>query len=284
MAEEIVYRRFSDWLYEDIPLWDITSEIIPPEAVCEAVIVAKEDGVAACCEDIASILEKMGFEVKVLKKNGEEFRRGEHIVWIRGNMRKLMGIERLMLNILSQTFGVATLTKAFIEKAKRINPNTRIAATRKVKPGFQYFEKKAIAAVGGDPHRLNLSDMILIKENHLKYFNSVREAVRKAREIASFTGKIEVEVSSSDEAVEAVEAGADIIMLDNCEPEKVKRAIEMLEKRGYRSRVLIEVSGGIRLENLDDYVKTGVDVISSGELTHSAKAIDISLEVVRILK
>jgi nicotinate-nucleotide pyrophosphorylase (carboxylating) len=247
-------------------------------------VIAKEDGVAACCEDLLPILEKMGFTAKVLKKSGEEFKSGEQIMWIKGNMRKLMEIERLLLNILSQTFGVATLTRMFVEKARRINPNVKIAATRKVKPGFQYFEKKAIMAAGGDTHRLNLSDMILIKENHLKYFKSVSEAVKKARELASFSKKIEVEVDSAEDAVEAAEAGADIVMLDNCEPEKAKRAIELLREKGLRNRVLVEVSGGVRLDNLEEYVKAGPDVISSGELTHSARFIDISLEVTKVGK
>ncbi|MEM2488014.1 MAG: carboxylating nicotinate-nucleotide diphosphorylase [Thermoproteota archaeon] len=282
MAEEMIFKKFTEWLSEDIPFWDLTSELIPPNVSCEAVIIAKEEGVSACCEDIAPVLKKMGFEARILKKSGEEFKAGEQVMWIKGDMRRLLSIERLLLNILSQTFGVATLTKKFIEKARKLDPNVRIAATRKVKPGFQYFEKRAIAAVGGDTHRLNLSDMILIKENHLKYFGSVSEAVRKAKEAASFSSKIEVEVSNAEEAVEAAEAGADIIMLDNCTPEKVENAIKMLEQNGLRNKVLVEVSGGIKLENLEDYVKTGADIISSGELTHSAKIIDISLEVVKV--
>jgi nicotinate-nucleotide pyrophosphorylase (carboxylating) len=284
LVEEVVFKKFIEWLCEDVPYWDVTSEIIPPEVTCEAVVIAKENGVAACCEDLALILEKIGFTVRVLKKSGEEFRKMDQIMWIKGNMRRLMEIERLLLNILSQAFGVATLTRAFVEKARRISPNVKIAATRKVKPGFQYFEKKAIAAAGGDTHRLNLSDMILIKENHLKYFNSVGEAVKKAREIASFSKKIEVEVAEAEDAVEAAEAGADIIMLDNCTPERARRTIEMLREKGLRDKVLIEVSGGVKLENLEEYVETGPDIISSGELTHSAKAIDISLEVTRVEK
>ncbi|MEM2275865.1 MAG: carboxylating nicotinate-nucleotide diphosphorylase [Thermoproteota archaeon] len=284
MAEEIVFKKFAEWLAEDIPFWDLTSELIPPDVSCEAVVIAKEEGVSACCEDVAPVLEKMGFKVMVLKKSGEEFKAGDQIMRIKGNMRKLLSVERLLLNILSQSFGVATLAKKFIEKARMLNPNVRIAATRKVKPGFQYFEKKAIAAVGGDTHRLNLSDMILIKENHLKYFNSVSKAVRKAKEAASFSSKIEVEVSSAEEAVEAAEAGADIIMLDNCTPDKVRKAIEMLEHKGLRNRVLVEVSGGIKLDNLEEYVKAGPDIISSGELTHSVRIIDISLEVTRVEK
>jgi len=284
LGEEIIFRKFSEWLAEDIPFWDVTSEIIPPRVLCEAVVMAKEDGVSACCEDMAPILEKMGFTVKVLKKSGEEFRKGDQIIWIKGDMRKLMGIERLLLNILSHVFGVATLTRAFVEKARKINPNVRIAATRKVKPGFQYFEKKAIKAAGGDTHRLSLSDMILIKENHLKYFDSIGEAVRRARELASFSKKIEVEVTDAEEAVEAVEAGADIVMLDNCTPEKVRIAIEKLREKGLRNRVLVEVSGGIKFENLEEYVEAGPDIISSGELTHSARAVDVSLEVTRVEK
>ncbi len=284
MVEEIVSRKFVEWLAEDVPFWDVTSEIIPPEVSCEAVVMAKEDGVAACCEDLVPVLEKMGFTVRVLKKSGEAFKRGEQIMWVKGNMRRLMEIERLLLNILSQAFGVATLTRDFVEKARMIKPNVKIAATRKVKPGFQYFEKRAIAAAGGDTHRLNLSDMILIKENHLKCFNSVSEAVKKARELVSFSKKIEVEVVGAEEAIEAAEAGADIIMLDNCTPEKVRRIIETLRRKALRSKVLVEASGGVRLENLEEYVEAGPDIISSGELTHSAKAVDISLEVTKVEK
>lgn len=282
MAEEIVFKKFLEWLAEDVPYWDITSEILHPKTSCEAAVIAKEDGVAACCEDFLPVLERMGFKVRVFKWSGEEFKKGEQIMWIKGNMRKLMSIERLLLNILSQTFGVATLTKFFVEKAKRINPAVKIAATRKVNPGFQYFEKKAILAAGGDTHRLNLSDMVLIKENHLKCFKSIKEAVEIAKRLTSFSKKVEVEVTSAKEAVEAVEAGSDIVMLDNCTPEKAREAIEVLKKMGLRERVLVEVSGGIRLENLEEYVKAGPDIISSGELTHSARCIDISLEVVKV--
>jgi len=284
VVEEIVYCKFLEWLAEDIPFWDATSELLPENISCKAVVLAKEDGVAACTEEIAYILQRLGLEVAVLKKSGEEFRLGEILLEIKGNMRKVLSAERLVLNILSHTCGIATATRRLVEKVKKISPRTRIAATRKTLPGLRYFEKKAVEAGGGDTHRLSLSDMILIKDNHLKYFKSVKSAVEKAKEKNSFYRKIEVEVSNLNEAIEAAEAGADIVMLDNFTPEEVAETIKVLEEKGLRNRVLIEVSGGVTEENIVEYAKAQPDVISLGILTHSAKAVDLSLEVTGVWK
>ena len=282
MAEELAYRRMLEWLAEDIPFWDVTSELIPEGCKCHAAIIAKEPGVAACVEEVAYFLRRMGFEVEVRVRSGEEFRRGDHILEVRGEMRRLLQVERLVLNILSHACGVATATRRAVEAARRANPRVRVAATRKTLPGLRYFEKRAVEAGGGDTHRLSLSDMILVKDNHLKYFKSVREAVEAARRAASFARKVEVEVSSPEEAVEAARAGADVVMLDNFTVEEVERAVRMLEREGLRSRVVVEVSGGVTLDNLEDYARAGPDVISMGSLTHSARAIDLSLEVLRV--
>ncbi|RLF04027.1 MAG: carboxylating nicotinate-nucleotide diphosphorylase [Thermoprotei archaeon] len=271
-----------EWLAEDIPFWDVTSELIPEGCKCHAAIIAKEPGVAACVEEVAYFLRRMGFEVEVRVRSGEEFRRGDHILEVRGEMRRLLQVERLVLNILSHACGVATATRRAVEAARRANPRVRVAATRKTLPGLRYFEKRAVEAGGGDTHRLSLSDMILVKDNHLKYFKSVREAVEAARRAASFARKVEVEVSSPEEAVEAARAGADVVMLDNFTVEEVERAVRMLEREGLRSRVVVEVSGGVTLDNLEDYARAGPDVISMGSLTHSARAIDLSLEVLRV--
>jgi len=282
VAEELAYRRMLEWLAEDIPFWDVTSELIPEGCKCHAAIIAKEPGVAACVEEVAYFLRRMGFEVEVRVRSGEEFRRGDHILEVRGEMRRLLQVERLVLNILSHACGVATATRRAVEAARRANPRVRVAATRKTLPGLRYFEKRAVEAGGGDTHRLSLSDMILVKDNHLKYFKSVREAVEAARRAASFARKVEVEVSSPEEAVEAARAGADVVMLDNFTVEEVERAVRMLEREGLRSRVVVEVSGGVTLDNLEDYARAGPDVISMGSLTHSARAIDLSLEVLRV--
>ena len=155
-----------------------------------------------------------------------------------------------------------------------------IAATRKSAPGLLYFDKKAVVIGSGDPHRLHLDDMVLIKDNHLAIVGSVEAAVKRAKAKASFTKKIEVEVNTIEDALKAAKAGADIIMLDNFSPKDAKNASESLEESGFGS-VLLEVSGGITGENLLEYAKSKVDIISMGELTHSVKALDISLEIVK---
>ncbi len=283
MAEELAVERMLSWLAEDIPFWDVTSELIPEGCECRAAVIAKEPGIAACVEEVALFLRRLGIEVKVNVRSGSEFGRGDALLEARGSLRKLLQVERLVLNLLSHACGVATATRKAVELARRANPGVRVAATRKTLPGLRYFEKRAVEAGGGDTHRMSLSDMVLIKDNHLKYFGSVKAAVEAARRKASFAAKIEVEVSSPEQAVEAAKAGADIVMFDNFSVEEVRAAIEALERAGLRNRVIVEVSGGITLENLEEYAKAGPDVVSMGWLTHSAKAIDLSLEVLEVV-
>ena len=282
MAEELVYARMLEWLAEDIPFWDVTSELVPEECECDAVVVVKSEGVAACTEEVAYFLRKLGFRVSVVKRSGEAFERGDRLLEVSGNMKRLLQVERLILNLLAHACGVATATREAVSKARRVNPRVVVAATRKTMPGLRYFEKKAVAVAGGDTHRLSLSDMILVKDNHLKYFGSVSRALKAAKKAAGFSRKVEVEVSSPSEAVEAARMGADIVMLDNFTVEEVKAAIRMLEREGLRSKVVVEVSGGVTLDNIEEYARAGPDVISMGCLTHSARAIDMSLEVVEV--
>jgi nicotinate-nucleotide pyrophosphorylase (carboxylating) len=177
--------------------------------------------------------------------------------------------------------GIATTTKKLAEKLQRANSTTRIAATRKSAPGLLYFDKKAVLIGGGEPHRLHLDDMILIKDNHIALVGSLENAVKRARQNASFSKKIEVEVTKHADVLKAAELGADIIMLDNFSAKQVKDAVTLLKKAGFFGKVLLEASGGITGENLLEYASTGVNLISLGELTHSVKALDISLEIVK---
>ncbi|MDM7935524.1 MAG: carboxylating nicotinate-nucleotide diphosphorylase, partial [Methanothrix sp.] len=156
----------------------------------------------------------------------------------------------------------------------------RIACTRKTTPGFRVYEKRAVFLGGGDPHRFSLSDAVLIKDNHIRILG-LEECLRRARSQASFTKKIEVEVESLEEMLMAARAGADIIMFDNMTPSEIERCVEMLRREGLRSRVLLEASGGITLETLEEYAAAGVDVISLGALTRNARWIDFSLEMER---
>ncbi len=180
--------------------------------------------------------------------------------------------------------GVATATAELVSITKKNGSSARIACTRKTLPGLRYFEKRAVELGGGDTHRLRLDDAVLIKDNHLELAGSITESVRKAKAKVSFTKKIEVEATSPNQAVEAAHAGADIVLLDNMRPQEVKKSLDLLEAKKLRGGILVEVSGGITRDNLASYVKMGVDVISVGSITHSAKAIDMSLELHSVKK
>jgi nicotinate-nucleotide pyrophosphorylase (carboxylating) len=178
--------------------------------------------------------------------------------------------------------GIATTTRKLVEKIRKAGYKTKVACTRKTAPGLLYFDKKAVLIGGGDTHRLHLDDMILIKDNHIKIARSVEKAVKTAKEKASFSKKIEVEVSNVEEALAAAKAGADIIMLDNFSLNQVKLAVERLRNAGFLSKVLLEASGRITAENIVAYASTGVDIVSLGEITHSPRALDISLEITKV--
>jgi len=199
-----------------------------------------------------------------------------------GRARDILSAERTVLNILMRMSGIATQTRRLVETVRRAGFNVRIAATRKTAPGLRLLDKRAVVIGGGDPHRFRLDDAVLIKDNHVRVAGGVREAIRRARSAASFSKKIEVEVQSLEEALESAECGVDILMLDNMSVEEAKRTIKALEDRGLREKVIIEVSGRIDEKNILEYAKLGPDVISVGALTHSVRAADISLEVVKI--
>jgi len=180
--------------------------------------------------------------------------------------------------------GIASMTRRIVDKVENSGYKTQVACTRKVAPGLLYFDKKAVLVGGGDVHRLRLDDMVLIKDNHLAIAGDVTRAVKEAKSKGSFSKKIEIEVSTPEEALKAVEANADIIMLDNFSPTQIQKTLELLEKNGLRGRVLIEASGGINEGNVLEFASTGVDILSLGAITQSAKALDMSLEVVKVRK
>ena len=176
--------------------------------------------------------------------------------------------------------GTATKTHTLSQQLLKAKVKARVAATRKSAPGLLYFDKKAVAIGGGDPHRLHLDDMVLIKDNHIAILGDTEEAVKKAKTNTSFTKKIEIEVTEIQKALKAARAGADIVMLDNFAPKEAMEAGEQLRKAGF-NHVILEVSGGVTSENILEYASAQVDIISIGELTHSIRALDISLEVSR---
>jgi nicotinate-nucleotide pyrophosphorylase (carboxylating) len=274
-----LFKRF---LEEDLPFGDLTSELllnVKTQATGE--ITAKEEGVLSGVEFIASACEEFCLTSGILKRSGERIAPGDRICTIDGDARTILALERTVLNLLGRLSGVATATARALRAVREVNATTRIAGTRKTTPGLRELEKEAIRHGGGDTHRFSLSDMILIKDNHVALAGGVRQVLQKALSRRSFAHKVEIEVTSKEDAAIAAESGADVVMLDNMSPEQVRDAISFLEDRRLRDRVLIEVSGGINEETVVDYASAGADILSIGALTHSTKSFDFSLNVVR---
>jgi nicotinate-nucleotide pyrophosphorylase (carboxylating) len=272
--------KIREFLAEDLGFGDVTTDVlIDDDSIAEAEIIFKKGGVLAGIEEASTVFEVLGCKTKILLNDGDKATPQTAVLKIEGSERAILKGERVALNLLMRMSGIATATNKALSSAREFNPKIRVAATRKTTPGFRYFEKKAVKIGGGDTHRLRLDDCVLIKDNHLKLMPSINEAVRRALDSVSFTKKIEVEVESSSQAIEAVEAGADIVMLDNMKPEEIQITLRELEKRGIREKTLIEASGGITVENIVDYAKIGVDIISLGSLTHSVQALDVSLRI-----
>ena len=281
IPRRIVEEKLKQILADDIGQGDVTAAaVIPANSTVKAEVIAKEEGVVAGIEEATYLLEYLGLTVRAKVADGEKIKNKQVLMQISGDAQTILSGERTMLNLLSRMSGIATKTRMLIEKLEKANAKTKIAATRKSAPGLLYFDKKAVIIGGGDSHRSHLDDMILIKDNHLAIIGSVEEAVKRAKANASFTKKIEIEVTNIEDALKAAKAGADIIMLDNFSPKQAKAAGEALGQAGF-GKVMLEVSGGITVENLLDYASAQVDIISMGELTHSVKALDISLEIVK---
>ncbi len=256
---------------EDTIFGDVTSSTVVPEnLMAEGQVIAREDCVLAGAKYIKKNLKNLGLEVYSLE-DGANVDRGTVVMRVKGNARDILMVERTLLNILGRMSGIATETRRVVERVRKINKNVRVAATRKTLWG--YLDKVAVEIGGGDPHRWNLGDMVMIKDNHIALVG-FEESIRRAKGV-SFTKKIEVEVEDEEHAMRAAELGVDIIMLDNMDPDDVCRIAKKL--RTYN--VIIEVSGGITPENVEEYARCDVDVISMGYLTHSARSCNFSLEI-----
>jgi nicotinate-nucleotide pyrophosphorylase (carboxylating) len=281
MPRKLVEDKLKALLAEDVGQGDVTAAAIVAAGLkVTAEVVAKEDGVAAGLEETTILAQTLGLETKANVADGAKIKNKQVLLTICGDAQTILTLERTMLNLLSRMSGIATQTSALNAKLRKAGVKAKIAATRKSAPGMLYFDKKAVVIGGGDAHRLHLDDMVLIKDNHLAIVGGVEAAVKKAKVSVSFTKKIEVEVTSEADALKAAEAGADIVMLDNFSPAQANAAGEKLRRAGF-SNVLLEVSGGITSENLLEYANAQVDVISLGALTHSVKALDLSLEISR---
>jgi len=285
IPKKVLEEKFRKFVEEDVGQGDISTLLtVPSGTIVEAKVLVKEPGVIAGIEEAMIFLESFGLQVNPLVSDGSKMKQKTVILKIVGDARTLLSIERTLLNLLSRMSGIATATSRLVEKVRKAGYKTRVACTRKVAPGLSYFDKKAVMIGGGDTHRLHLDDMILVKDNHLAVIGDIRPAVKKVRKAVSFSKKVEVEVSTVKDALKAVETGVDIVMLDNFTPKQVKKAIGLLENKGLRDKVLVESSGGITEKNLLEFAAAGVDIISLGEITDSAKALDMSLEIVKVEK
>jgi len=283
LPKRMLEEKIRKFLEEDLGQGDITTFLtIPSGTIVEAEIVAKESGVIAGIEETLAFLESFDFQTRTLVSDGSKIEEKATILEIVGDARTLLSIERTLLNLLTRMSGIATATSHLIEKIRRAGYKTRIACTRKVAPGLSYFDKRAVMIGGGDIHRLHLDDLVIIKDNHLAVVGDVSKAVKKVRDAVSFSKKIEIEVSKDNEALKAAKAGADIVMLDNFSSQQIKETIALLEKEGLRGKILIEAGGGVNEQNILEFAATGVDILSLGEITDSVRALDMSLEVVKV--
>ncbi len=277
MKEDAADTLIEAALKEDMPQGDITSEtIIPANSESEAIILAKEEGVLAGIDVVERVFHKIDPSIVFKKKlnDGQKFKKSQTLATIRGPSISLLKAERTALNFLQRMSGVATTTQNFVQALQ--GTRTKILDTRKTTPGMRHLEKYAVKMGGGENHRFNLSEMVLIKDNHLRIIGSISQAVKSAKERIMPGVKVEVEVTSLEEVQEAVQSGADMIMLDNMSKGAIKEVVKRL-----KGKVPLEVSGKVSLRRVKEIASLGVDFISVGSLTHSYKSVDISLEFLR---
>ena len=271
------------FLNEDIGTGDITSNLLIPEGTTsKGTIICKNDGKSTIVSGLAEakiIFDICGCEATLLVDDGAKIAKGTDVLSVEGSSRSILKGERTALNLLMRMSGISTRTNQFIEKLGELSKTVRISSTRKTVPGLRYFDKKAVVIGGGVSHRVRLDQLILIKDNHIAIVGSVKKAIEKARSVYGNKRKIECEVIDFSGIVEAIKSSADIVMLDNFKPEEVKDSLDRIRKLGLRDNIIIEISGGINLDNIYDYAIARPDVISIGSLTHSVQSIDFSLEI-----
>ncbi len=263
-------------LEEDVGKGDITTELLFPKTIeCNAEIRCKESGILAGLPVASEVFRKLDSSVEFLssKSDGDKMNAGDLIVKIRGSQKYILTGERLALNILQRLSGIATATSKYVKAVEGYN--VEIIDTRKTVPGMRILSKYAVRVGGGHNHRIGLSDGVLIKDNHIKLAGGIKQAVEKIKRNLRSDHKIEVETSRLDQVEQSLEAGADIIMLDNMPDNLMKEAVCIIGEKA-----LIEASGGITLERVRQVAELGVNLISVGALTHSAQALDISLDMI----
>ena len=268
-------RKIEEWLQEDIGFGDVTTmSTIPETAQGVGILYAKEAGVIAGLPVAQLVFETVDptLSFTALVKEGARVEKGEQIAEVSGSVRSILSGERLALNLLQRLSGIATRTSEYAQAVS--GTKARVVDTRKTTPGLRMLEKYAVRVGGGHNHRYALYDAVMIKDNHIKGVGGIAQAVASARAAVPHTMTIEVETETLDQVQEALDAGADIIMLDNMPLDVMKQAVTLIG-----GRAVVEASGGVTLDTIRSIAETGVDVISVGALTHSVKALDISLDL-----
>jgi nicotinate-nucleotide pyrophosphorylase (carboxylating) len=261
------------WLREDVGHHDVTNHV-PGETTGR--LYAKESGVVAGLDAARAVFDYLGVDVATVDEDenpvedGDRIEAGQEVLRVDGSAQPILRGERIAVNVTGHAAGIATETRRAVDAAREVDDDVRIAGTRKTTPGLRGIEKRAVVAGGGDTHRLDLSHMVMVKDNHVAEMG-LEDAVRHFREQVSFATNVEVEVEKPEDGVRAAEAGADIVLFDNMSPETLADGVERLP-----DETLAEASGGITVETVPEYAATGVDVISMGSLTHSAPTLDFS--------
>ncbi|WNY27658.1 nicotinate-nucleotide diphosphorylase [Methanolapillus ohkumae] len=300
----IFTKEIEIFLEEDLKDDDLSCTLVFNKPV-NAVIFTKQECVVSGIEIATAVLDYLNISYSVKKNPGDCAKPNDVLLELAGDSVAILRAERLVLNFLSRLCGIATNTRSYVEiveksvstynirqKTKTGSPNPssqtnqtalpllppKIAATRKTTPGIRKFEKKAVVDGGGDAHRSNLADLVMIKDNHIEIMG-LENAFWEAKKKASFSKKIEIEAENPEQALLAASLGADIVMLDNMTPAQIRKTVSLLTEKGWRDKILIEVSGGISKETLSEYAILGIDVISLSAVTNDAKWVDISLEI-----
>jgi nicotinate-nucleotide pyrophosphorylase (carboxylating) len=274
-----VREMLANFLQEDIGAGDITSDnVIPADLPAKAKILCKSRFAVVCGLEEASLLfDICGCKSEILVKDGTKVVKGTVVMNVLGYARAILKAERTALNIIMRMSGIATETRCMVDLAKGVT----ILGTRKTAPGLRYFDKKAVVLGGGAAHRMGLDEMVLIKDNHLALLSDIGKCIRLARKNVGSSIKVECEARTKEEALAVVAAEADAVMLDNFTPRQAQQTIRQITRMGLRNKVKIELSGGINQKNIRHYSKAKPDFISLGYITHSSKAVDFSLEIMK---
>ncbi|GAH39080.1 unnamed protein product [marine sediment metagenome] len=277
----LIEKKLKKFIIEDNSFVDISSRSIPTKSLSSAKIIAKSDGYISGLEELEILFQILKVDITFKKEDGDQIQNGDVVAELYGKTKDILLGERVGLNLLCHMSAITTTTRKFVKIIEESGKGVKIACTRKTLPGLRLFEKKAVEIGKGDTHRFNLDDMVLLKSTHLKFYDgNVAELLRNIKLKVSFTKKIEIEVEKVDDVIIAVKNGADIIMLDNMNPDKVQDAINLLKQKDLRDQVIIEVSGNITQDNIVDYLISEPDIISTSILTQKpTEFVDLSLQL-----